>query len=219
MNKKIIVGTLLGCIFGATVGYSASVVSLPNTFTAGTAIKASEVNANFSALAQEIMSVKSSVGLNQKSSDFAEMTVTPVSTTVGSTITVGSNSYLIKQKTGIEDPITGKSYTLNYPKLIRTGTSDIGITTNNCKVMTNGLVLRSNSGNSFKSYIALSGRLYDNDIGGMYAVFVYTNIQVSDNLCVSLMTDGTEKVMTHARISPMIDSATELQKYISVQEV
>jgi gas vesicle protein len=80
MNKKIIMGTLIGCFFGATVGYSAAVINVPHTFTAGTSIKASEVNANFAALAQDIASVKNSVSL-YKSSDFSETLISPISTT------------------------------------------------------------------------------------------------------------------------------------------
>ena len=67
MNKKIVIGTLMGCLFGATVGYSASVINVPHTFTAGTSIKASEVNANFVALSQRIsdINIKSGVNCNE----------------------------------------------------------------------------------------------------------------------------------------------------------
>jgi hypothetical protein len=152
MNKKIIIGTLMGCLFGATVGYSASVVSLPHTFTAGTSIKASEVNANFSALAQEIANTKDSIGLN-KSSDFTETAITPTSAAVGSTVTVGSKSYIIKQSVGLEDPITGKKYTLNYPKLSSDTLSGFAYYVS-CSDgnLGQGLAVRAGNGGIFTSY-------------------------------------------------------------------
>ena len=107
MNKKIIIGTLIGCLFGATVGYSASVVNLPHTFTAGTSIKASEVNANFAALSQEISNLKSTTNFS-KSTNFSESVLTPITAAVGSTVTVGGKSFEIKQKIAIEDPIKQK---------------------------------------------------------------------------------------------------------------
>ena len=179
MNKKIIIGTLIGCLFGATVGYSASVVNLPHTFTAGTSIKASEVNANFSALAQEIANTKDSIGLN-KSSDFTETAITPTNAAVGSTVTVGSKSYIIKQVSNIEDPITGKKYTLNYP--VQIGALDgMGVMATNCRgLIDTELAVKVGNGSGFTSYV-----YYKMLTVSTYSASVGIRLQVSSNLCAS----------------------------------
>lgn len=210
MNKKVIIGTLFGCLFGATVGYSASVINLPHTFTAGTTIKASEVNANFSALAQEIASVKNSATLNV-SSDFTEMAITPISAAVGSTVVVGSQSFVIKQKVGIEDPITGKKYTLNYPQLA--SNTSIFTATTSCKTLFDtNIAVRLGNGNGFTSYVSYR-------IGVTPPLTSNTQIYIqTNNLCTAVnIEQGADA--THATASAMIGRATELMKYISVQEI
>ena len=155
MNNKIIIGTLVGCLLGATVGYSASVITLPHTFAAGTPIKASEVNANFSALAQEIAKIKNPVSLN-KSSDFSEVAIAPIGAIVGSTVILDSTIFTIKQKMGVEDIITGKKYTLNYPVLTSSTTTPAFKAANCSQMIVENLVLRAaNHGNKFTSYVAL----------------------------------------------------------------
>jgi hypothetical protein len=209
MNKKIIIGTLMGCLFGATVGYSASVINLPHTFTAGTAIKASEVNANFSALAQEIASVKNSAPLNA-SSDFTEMAITPISAVVGSTVVVGSQSFVIKQKVGLEDPITGKKYTLNYPQLA--SITSVFTATTSCKTLFDtNIAVRLGNGNGFTSYVSYhsASTIPTSDTR------IYIQIK---NICTSVSIEQGADA-THATATAMIDRATELQKYISVQEI
>lgn len=216
MNKKVIIGTLMGCLFGATVGYSASVVSLPHTFTAGTSIKASEVNANFSALAQEIASVKSSLSLS-KSSNFTEMAITPISTAVGSMVTVDSKSFIIKQKSGIEDPITGKKYILNYPVPSAPSDNDsTSIMATNCKsLMDNEIVVSLGNGNGFTSYVYYKSYISTSSTPSSAAGFT---IQVSDNICAYIKPSDSATDTTRTTAIQMINRATELQKYILVQE-
>lgn len=215
INKKVIIGSLIGCIFGATVGYSTSVVSLPHTFTAGTPIKASEVNANFSSLAQEILNIKNTVNLN-KSSDFSEAVVSPLNATVGSTVMVGSKSFIIKQKMGLEDLITGKKYTLNYPE--PTSGANTGFVAINCKGFSDGsLIVRGGIGEKFTSYVSLFGRNYvpgGFDLQSQVVVVVY--IQLTNNLCAYVETERNTDY-SHATASQMIDTAVEIQRYISVQ--
>ena len=211
MNKKVIIGTLMGCLFGATVGYSASVVNLPHTFTAGTAIKASEVNANFSAIAQEVASIKSTVGI-KTSSDFTEMAITPIVAAVGSTITVGTKSFIIKQKSDIEDPITGKKYTLNYPDLGETKLSYyVGC---DSILRANSLVVRAGNGSGFTSYVGLKSFNYI----PKPSTITFLSVKFSNNLCADFAVGGDQS-FNHAEVSAMIDIATELQKYISVKEI
>lgn len=216
MNKKIIIGTLMGCFFGATVGYSASVVSLPHTFAAGTPIKASEVNANFSALAQEISSIKGESGIN-KSSNFSEATITPISAVVGSNVTIGSKDFVIKQKAGIEDPITGKKYTVNYPESIHPTMGGLLYITS-CKVLAGTkLIVKAGVGSGFTSYVTYDGK----DSGGISGGSMQVYIQLSPNICL-LPSSGNEFTVSsfsNAATSLVIDSAIELQKYISVQEL
>ena len=217
MNKKVIVGTLVGCLFGATIGYSASAVNLPHTFTAGTPIKASEVNANFSALSQEIANVKSAA-LSNKSSNFSEMAITPISAAVGSTITIGSKSFVIKQQIGLGDPITGKKYTLNYPELVGavSSSADEYVVTS-CKDIIpaeHGLIVRMGNGNGFTSYVALQG--FANNI--LTTTTKNTGMRIyiqptDNNFCVGLRLEE----VSFGSASPAIDRATELQKYISLQ--
>ncbi len=212
MNKKIIVGTLAGCIFGATVGYSASVVSLPHTFTSGTPIKASEVNANFSALAQEISKTNSSLILN-KSSNFTEVATSSVNVAVGSVITVGSKNFVIKQKTGIEDPITGKRYNLNYPQE-SDSESGLAIFVTTCRQhFGTNIIVRLGLGAGFNNYVAYYRR---SDIG---YESTHTNFYIQiDNLCASLMLENSVD-LTRTTALAMMDRAIDLQKYISVQEL
>lgn len=212
MNKKIIVGSLVGCIFGATVGYSASVVSLPHTFAAGTPIKASEVNANFAALGQEIASVKGMDGLS-KSSDFSEKAITPIVSAVGSIITVGSKNYVIKQKAGIEDPITGKKYTLNYPEPTTGSENSAVFYISNCRVFFDtNIAVRLGHGNGFTSYVAYHSS--SNGARSSTSILIQVN-----NICTHIRTDIATETTTYATVSAMIDRTTELQKYISVQEI
>lgn len=210
MNKKIIVGTLLGCLFGATVGYSASVVTLPHTFTAGTAIKASEVNANFSALAQEIASIKDSVSLS-KSSDFTVMAIAPVSAVVGSTITIGTKNFTLKQKPNIEDPITGKKYTLNYPA----AATDVVVRAGKCPAFIDSeIAVKMGSGNGFTSYVYYT--LY-NDSGVSSQAGAGIKIQLTDNLCAYTGGLDTSSDISRSAAVELISRVTELQRYISVQ--
>lgn len=54
MNTRVIVGVVAGCFLGASVvGYSAA-IGLPYTFSSGSPIKASEVNANFKSLSDRL---------------------------------------------------------------------------------------------------------------------------------------------------------------------
>ncbi len=210
MNKKVIIGTLMGCLFGATVGYSASVINLPHTFTAGTPIKASEVNANFAALAQEVASVKNTVGI-KTSSDFTEMAITPIIAAVGSTITVGTKSFIIKQKSDLEDPITGKKYTLNYPDLGGTKLSYyVGC---DSILRANSLVVRAGNGSGFTSYVGLKSFNFPQP-----STITFLSVKFSNNLCADFEVSGDQS-FNHAEVSAMIDIATELQKYISVKEM
>lgn len=210
MNKKIIIGTLMGCLLGATVGYSASVINVPHTFTAGTSIKASEVNANFAALAQEIASIKNTVSLN-KSSDFSEIAISPISTTVGSTVIVDSKSFLISQQSNIEDPITGKKYTINFP--VPSGVNDTtSVMPAKCSaLMDTQIVVKTGRANNFISYIYYKGYNNGSSVG--------FTIQVSDNVCIYAATSDSAIGWTHAAATQMINRVTELQKYISVQEI
>ncbi len=207
MNKKIIICTLMGCLFGATVGYSASVVNLPHTFAAGTSIKASEVNANFAALAQEIADIKETVSLN-KYSAFTEMEIAPISTLVGSTITLGSNSFIIKQLKG-EDPLTGKKYTLTYPSVM-TGDGYTVFSTNCKALLDTQMAIRLGKGNGFTSYVS-----YYSSSNGSPDTRIY--IQVGDFCTLVPIEKGKYGGYTEAK--GMIDRATEAQRYISVQEI
>lgn len=216
MNSKIIISTLIGCLLGATVGYSASVVSLPHTFTAGTPIKASEVNANFSALAQEIASVKGSTNLN-KASSFTEVMIEPINAAVGSTVMVGSKSFVIKQEVGLQDPITGKKYTLNYPKL--STDSGIGVSyyiDGYCSDghLGNGIAIREGKSNIFTSYVGLRGK-YVTEILQPFTI-TFISVKLSNNLCAEVRLEQTD--FNYDAASTIISRATELQKYISVQE-
>lgn len=215
MNKKVIIGTLMGCLFGATVGYSSSVINVPHTFTAGTSIKASEVNANFSALAQEIANTKDSIGLN-KSSDFTETAITPTNAAVGSTVTVGSKSYIIKQVSNVEDPITGKKYTLNYP--VQIGAFDgMGVIAANCKgLIDTELAVKVGNGSGFTSYVYY--QMFNGaNSGASSSASVGIRLQVSSNLCASLGKSDSVADVSSVAATEMINRATELQKYISVQ--
>lgn len=216
MNSKIIISTLIGCLLGATVGYSASVVNLPHTFTAGTPIKASEVNANFSALAQEIASVKGTTHLN-KSSSFTESTIEPINAAVGSTIMVGSKSFVIKQKVGIQDPITGKKYTLNYPKLSTDSIFGVNYYAHGgCAdgYLGRGSVIREGKSNLFTSYVGFYGKYLENP--SFVGSVTFISVKLSNNLCAEV---GLEQAdLNFDGISAIINRATELQKYISVQE-
>lgn len=210
MNKKIIIGALLGCIFGATVGYSASVVNLPHTFTAGTPIKASEVNANFAALAQEIANVAL-----HKSSDFAEIAVTPVSAAIGSTITVGAKSYIMKQRVGLEDIVTGKKYRFNYPS--DATSSNAKFYTADCKAIVEyNVVARVVNGNGFTSYVILSS--VTDFLSSPPSISVEVYVQLTNNICAITGYESSFD-FSHATESALIDRAADLQKYISVQEM
>lgn len=209
-NKKIIIGSLMGCIFGATVGYSASVVSLPHTFTAGTPIKASEVNANFSALAHEISTIDSSLLLN-RSSNFTDVSINTQSMSVGSTVTIGAKSFVIKQKSNIEDPITGKVYSINYPQL-ETETGANTLLTGCRQHFGSSIIISRGSGNGFVSYVSY----YKSEIGGgstRTAFYIQTN-----NLCTSLTIENGMD-LTRTTAVGMMNRAIELQKYIFVQEL
>lgn len=215
MNSKIIISTLIGCLLGATVGYSASVVSLPHTFKAGTPIKASEVNANFSALSQEIAQIKNPVNLS-KSSDFSEVVITPTSAVVDSTVIVGSTSFTIKEKVGVQDIITGKKYTLHYPVLTTTGKNTASFKASNCGQMAvENLVLRAaNHDSKFTSYVALYSNYREDLPLDTATTIIY--VQLSANLCAYVPLE--QSVFTQQAISPLINRAVELQKYIKVQE-
>lgn len=210
MNKKIIVGSLVGCVFGATVGYSASVVSLPHTFVSGTPIKASEVNANFSALAHDISTLDSSLLLN-RSSNFTDVSINTQSMPVGSTVTIGGKSFIIKQKSNIEDPITGKVYTINYPQ-VETESGGVTFVTGCRQHVGTSIIISRGSGNGFVNYISY----YKSEISGGFtrtAFYIQTN-----NLCTSLtIENGVD--LTRTTAVAMMNRAIELQKYIFVQEV
>lgn len=215
MNKKIIVGTLAGCIFGATVGYSASVVSLPHTFTAGTPIKASEVNANFSALSQEISNLKNITNFG-KSTEFSESVLTPISATVGSTVTVGGKSFEMKQMTAIEDLVTGKKYTLNYPS----NTGDFGqarVMVANCNArFYTELAIKVWYSSSFTSYVSLKGFPDSNGIPSNPTTYIY--VSLSNNLCASIELERSAD-SGHTIVNAMIERANEIQRYIAVKQV
>lgn len=214
MNKKVIIGTLMGCLFGATVGYSASVINLPHTFTAGTPIKASEVNANFAALAQEIANVAL-----HKSSDFAEIAVTPVSAAIGSTITVGAKSYVMKQRVGLEDIVTGKKYRFNYlgSPSAGVGNTEAVFYTADCKAIVEyNVVVRVVNGNGFTSYVILSSITDYNASSPAISVGVY--VQLTNNIC-AIVGGESSFDFSHATESALIDRVVELQKYTSVQEM
>ena len=211
-NKKIIIGTLMGCIFGATVGYSASVVSLPHTFTAGTPIKASEVNANFAALSQEISNLKSTANFS-KSTIFSESVLTPITAAVGSTVTVGGKSFEIKQKVAIEDPITGKKYTLNYP-IGTEGNVSIRVLSCDAGISDNAQVIRLGYGNGFTSYVYLHS--FASDL--ISSFYTGIHIALSKNVCVSFTVERFLE-SSHTVVTSMINRAEELQKYISVKEI
>ena len=213
-NKKIIIGTLMGCIFGATVGYSASVVSLPHTFTAGTPIKASEVNANFAALSQEISNLKSTANFS-KSTIFSESVLTPITAAVGSTVTVGGKSFEIKQKVAIEDPITGKKYTLNYP-IGTEGNVSIRVLSCDAGISDNAQVIRLGYGNGFTSYVYLHS--FASDL--ISSFYTGIDIALSKNVCASFTVERFfESIPTYTVPTSMINRAEELQKYISVKEI
>lgn len=219
-NKKIIIGSLMGCIFGATVGYSASVINLPHTFTAGTVIKASEINANFSALAQEISKVKTASSFNTVT-DFSEILITPVNAAVNSTIVVGTESFIMKQKTDITDPITGKKYTLNYPSLSSNTLSDISYFADGgtCKEgrLGRGLAVRAGNSGTFTSYVGVYGK-YVGNVGTtpFQSTVSFVSVKLGNNLCAEF---GLEQAdFNNVTVNAMINRALELQKYVSVKE-
>ena len=219
MNRKNIFGVLMGCFLGATVGYSASVVSVPHTFTAGTAIKASEVNANFVALSQRIsdINIKSGVNFN-RSSSFSEGNITPVSASIGSIITNGSKSYIIKQISGIEDPITGKVYTVKYPAP-KIGSSEgrISFTLANCQI--GKFIVKGGFINGANAYVSLSEAYY-NENPSLAEMSSNLYIEVG-NLCGSIFIENNafnEAAKLNNQVaSGMADRATDLMKYIVVQ--
>ena len=221
-NKKIIIGSVMGCILGATVGYSASVVSLPHTFTAGTPIKASEVNANFSALAQEISKIKTATSFNTVT-DFSEISLTPVNAAVNSTIVVGTENFTMKQKTDITDPITGKKYTLNYPSLSSNTLSDISyfVDGGTCKEgrLGRGLAVRAGNSGTFTSYVGVYGKYVGSSSGLAPFQFVnsFISVKVGNNLCAEFHLEQ-QNDFNNVTLSAIINRALELQKYVSVKE-
>ncbi len=219
MNKKIVIGTLMGCLFGATVGYSASVINVPHTFTAGTSIKASEVNANFVALSQRIsdINIKSGVNFN-RSSSFSEDNITPVSASIGTIVTSGSKSYIIKEIAAIEDPMTGKIYTVKYP-VVKVGSSegDIEFTLNNCQ--DRGFIVKAGVVNGVNVYISLLefSRITNGNQSANLTGEIYSSMYIQvGNLCGKTSIDYTAMLNNQA-VSGMVDRAAELMKYIVVQ--
>ncbi|MDE2420859.1 MAG: hypothetical protein KGO49_06730 [Gammaproteobacteria bacterium] len=56
------IGTITGCLFGATLGYCTTSGLIPYTFSAGTPIVADQVNTNFQSLATAISNLQTTVG-------------------------------------------------------------------------------------------------------------------------------------------------------------
>lgn len=220
-NKKIIIGSLMGCIFGATVGYSASIVSLPHTFTAGTPIKASEVNENFTALANSIESLKTNNGYTTKSSSFVEENLTAIEPVVGTTVNTNNNSYLIKQL-DFESPITGKKYSLKYPSN-KKSSSTISLYATNCLASrTNQLIVKQINVDGAKIYLSLANSLItlSDSITGGTRTNIY--IQIGD-ICGDIWVENSDilSVDKYSKVETdkFIARATELSKYIYVKSL
>ena len=223
-NKKIIIGSLMGCIFGATVGYSASVVSLPHTFKSGTPIKASEVNENFMALAQSIENLKNANVLN-KSSSFVEENYTTIDSVTNSTITQEGINYLIRQLE-FQDPITGNKYIMKYPAA---KDRRIALYTANCSSYRGSeLIVKQINISGIKLYLSIntvlshssSTILSPNSITGVISGNLRLQI---GNMCGVLELDNKTLLsiddLNKNEMDKFISHATSLSQYVYVKSL
>lgn len=224
MNKKIAILVAMSGILGVTIGYTTAVVSVPNTFVAGNTIKASEVNANFSALASEIASLKN-VNTSNRSSNYSESVVTPIAGTLNSTINMSGENYTITQATGIVDPITGTTYSLTYPATSVGGLGPIvaRFSTANCELVSHEnifggdalLVRKVTSSSANTSYVRMFVR--SPVLSGNVTAGVVISVQVSNSICADILTDGSTTPINASTAAEMTDRAVNLVKYIAVQ--
>jgi hypothetical protein len=100
---------------------------------------------------------------------------------------------LISQRSNIEDPITGKKYTVRYP--VPSGMVDNpSIYVVKCAAMLDSqIVVKAGITNNFTSYVYYSG----NSLGNSSSVGF--NIQVSDNVCMAGF--GTSESATEIYLS------------------
>lgn len=223
MNKKIILAAAISCFCGVTVGYSASMLTVPHTFSAGTPIKASEMNANFAALAAEITALKTAVPLPfPKASNYSELVVTPINKNVGETVTVDGKTFTIQQSTNIADPISGSTYTIRYPK-DATLTRELFISLAECTAYAPGygwgdgyLIARKAQIGSRVGYVTINGELAPVP-SGISKFSTSINFQVSGNICLSVPLEFSSEVVSRDTATIIINRATELLKYISVE--
>lgn len=205
MKKNIVIAALLGSVFGVTVGYSAANFSVPHTFVAGTAIKASEVNENFAAVTAQLSALTDKQNA-YRAPNYAESSVAPVSATVGTVVPVVVNGIpgtaTVFQLTNIKDDFTDKTYDITYAAHVE-GAS---VLIRKCDSDDRSVVVRKVDVNGIAAYIRVSMPTSNSPTAGISA-------QITPTLCLDyplLMNRGT------AGIQEAIDIANIELKYLSV---
>lgn len=101
MKKEHLRNFIIGAVLGIS-GFGFAVVSLPNTFSAGSPIRAAEVNANFSALKTAL---ETAAGINDGAISRAKLSIT--GTVADGKVLKAQGSDLVWGDAGISLPFVG----------------------------------------------------------------------------------------------------------------